>query len=222
MKILHITDSHGFHNGYNHDWDNIDIVIHTGDASNSKTVITNEQEFKHFLYWYNNIPVKHKIYVAGNHDTFLYKHKDLVDWGDIIYLEDDYTIINDVKIYGTPWCPVFNDWAFMLSDNKLYKYFDNIPDDTDILCTHTPPRTVLDLANKYDGTLEYCGSKHLLNKVEEINPKYHLFGHIHNNGININYGILKRGSTTFINSTGVVDRKFYLGLVNQGHLFTWK
>lgn len=219
MKVLHITDSHGFHEEYEHDWDSIDMIIHTGDASNHINPHINKNEFDNFLYWYNQIPVKYKIYVAGNHDTSLYKYgKNSFDWGNIIYLEDEEVTIEGIKIYGTPWCPVSGNWSFIRNHNKLQKLFDNIPENTDILCTHTPPKTVLDLAN-HRHILEYCGSKHLLNRVEEIKPKYHLFGHIHNNGININYGMLKRGKTTFINSTGVVDRKLILGLINQGHIF---
>lgn len=222
MRILHITDTHGFHEGLDQDWSNIDMVIHTGDASNSRNTSLNALELDAFLQWYNWIPVKHKIYVAGNHDTALEKWgKDYFDWGDVIYLQDEEVVIEGIKLYGTPWCNQYGNWSFMKEHNKLDTIFKEIPEDTDILCTHQPPKGILDLAPIGNNVLEYCGNKSLLNRVKEVAPDYHLFGHIHNNGPCQNYGVYQKekGSTTFINSTGVVDRKFRMGLLHHGHIF---
>lgn len=49
-----------------------------------------------------------------------------------------------------------------------------IPDDTDVLVTHTPPYGILDR----DGSILY-GSRVLLERVRTIRPRLHLFGHIH-------------------------------------------
>jgi len=225
MKVLHISDSHGFHSDYRHQWNTYDIIIHTGDASNSKNIIKNYVEMKRFLEWYDWVPCKHKIYVPGNHDTCLDEKMYLDEfrkaYPDITFLIDESVEIEGIKIYGTPWCPLFHQWAFMRKDSKLFKLYDMIPEDTDILATHAPPKSVLDLAEDRDGNLEYCGSKHLFNKVIEVEPKYHLFGHMHNNGTCVNAGVFRPSfsETTFINSSGVVDRKFSLGIVNQGNEF---
>ena len=50
----------------------------------------------------------------------------------------------------------------------------NIPEDTDVLITHTPPFGVLD----YDDNINY-GSEELLIRIATVKPHLHLFGHIH-------------------------------------------
>ena len=51
-----------------------------------------------------------------------------------------------------------------------------IPDDTDILVTHTPPVGFGDLCC----TGVRAGCVELLNSVQRrIKPKYHIYGHIH-------------------------------------------
>jgi predicted phosphodiesterase len=47
----------------------IDIVIHSGDCSNPRDPYNNEPEVRRFIDWYKSLPIKHKIYVAGNHDS---------------------------------------------------------------------------------------------------------------------------------------------------------
>lgn len=49
-----------------------------------------------------------------------------------------------------------------------------IPVDTDVLITHNPPINILD----FNDNIHY-GSPELLTKVNEVNPHFHLFGHIH-------------------------------------------
>ena len=65
-----------------------------------------------------------------------------------------------------------------------------IPDDTDVLVTHTPPYGILDRA----GTSLY-GSKELLERVSTIRPRLHLFGHIHRA-----HGTTNDGMTVFSNA----------------------
>ena len=65
-----------------------------------------------------------------------------------------------------------------------------IPHDINVLITHSPPFGILD----FDDNINY-GCRDLLNVVEQINPRYHLFGHIHNAN-----GIKKINKTTFVNS----------------------
>jgi predicted phosphodiesterase len=89
MKILAVSDTHGFHKDLK-DFDGIDMIIHAGDFSNSKSPVINQSEAVDFLDWYNNIPVKYKILIAGNHDTSI--ECKLVRpsyFKDIIYLEHE-------------------------------------------------------------------------------------------------------------------------------------
>lgn len=50
-----------------------------------------------------------------------------------------------------------------------------MPSKIDILVTHGPPFGILDTGS--DGV--HAGCKILQQKVEEIKPKVHIFGHIH-------------------------------------------
>ena len=69
MKLLHISDTHGFHEMYPMErFNDIDVVVHSGDCSNYRDPYRNEPEVRAFIAWYRDVPVKDKIYVAGNHD----------------------------------------------------------------------------------------------------------------------------------------------------------
>jgi len=219
MVIWHISDTHGMHN-YLTVPKGIDMIIHSGDASNYMDPIINHNEMWDFKEWWNNLEVKYKIYVAGNHDTSIEKgifsKNNLENNDNSFYLENDEVEIEGLKFYGSPYQPLFGNWSFQRADNKLFKMWENIPEDTDILITHGPPKGILDLAEKPNHTLEYCGDKHLFNRVIKIKPKYHLFGHIHNNGNQINVGKRVYNDITFVNSAAVTDRKFDLGITYHG------
>ena len=65
-----------------------------------------------------------------------------------------------------------------------------IPEDTDVLVTHTPPYGILDR----EGSIQY-GSSELLERVRVIHPRLDLFGHIHKF-----HGTLSDGVTAFSNA----------------------
>jgi Icc-related predicted phosphoesterase len=73
-----------------------------------------------------------------------------------------------------------------------------------------PPKGILDKAENRDGLMECCGDKSLLNKLLEVQPAYHLFGHIHNCSGIVNAGMQKLSicDTFFSNGSVVTDRKF--------------
>ena len=50
-----------------------------------------------------------------------------------------------------------------------------MPPHVDLLVTHGPPFGILD-NNSYS---KPAGSEYLRNKVFQMKPKYHVFGHIH-------------------------------------------
>lgn len=184
----------------------IDLVIHSGDCSNYMDPYKNEQEVRNFIEWYKTVPVPNKIYVAGNHDTSI--EKRLITKADftangVIYLENESIEINGFKIWGSPYTPKFGDWAFMKDRHKISKLWAYVPDDTDILITHGPPKGILDLA--YDkGVVKSCGDRALLKRINKINPKLVCFGHMHDD-IDINNSGMKCINNT-IYSNGVCVR----------------
>ncbi|XGW07586.1 hypothetical protein V3C99_010617 [Haemonchus contortus] len=109
-----------------------------------------------------------------------------------IYLEDSVIELFGITIYGTPWQPRVDNWAFNLSRGQpLLDKWNNIPAGVDVLLTHTPPLGHGDMM--CDG--QRMGCVELLNSVtKRIKPKYHVFSHIHEG-----YGCTSDGYTKFIN-----------------------
>jgi Icc-related predicted phosphoesterase len=54
-----------------------------------------------------------------------------------------------------------------------------IEEDTDIVITHGPPKGILDITNSHGIYYERTGDKHLLNRILEVKPQLHIFGHLH-------------------------------------------
>ena len=80
-----------------------------------------------------------------------------------------------IKIWGSPYTPEFMNWAFMGTPSVLTGIWAHIPENLDILITHGPPFRIMD--RTMDGF--EVGCPHLLKRVRMIQPKYHIFGHIH-------------------------------------------
>lgn len=213
MKIWHISDTHTFHELLVVP-EGIDMVIFSGDCSNPRDPYNNEPEVRRFIDWFSALPIKHKIFVAGNHDSSI--EKGLVTKQDfnengIIYLENEHVIVEGIKIFGSPYTPEFGQWSFMKARPKLDRIWDKaIPDDSDIVIVHGPPKGILDKSYDRNGNMEACGDKSLLNKIIKVKPKLMLFGHIHNCDDIINAGTYKFSTydTIFSNGSVVTDGKF--------------
>lgn len=222
MKVLAISDTHGLHNKLEVD-SSVDLVIHSGDATNYKDLVLNKYETFSFLNWFNELNVKYKVYVPGNHDTFIESLGNIEMlrqmFPGIKFLIDQRIEVQGVTIFGSPYTPSFGKWAFMKSNEELVEHWNRIPEGIDILVTHGPPKGILDLSSF--NKLENCGCKSLLDKVKKINPQYHIFGHIHNNFENTNSGTRKHNDldTVFINASCVEDLKFEEGLKSHGTIF---
>jgi len=229
MKLLHISDTHGFHKDFPMErFKDIDVVVHSGDCSNYYSTMWNEPEVRAFIDWYKDVPVKHKIYVAGNHDTSIELRN--VTPGDfaaagIIYLENTATIIDGVKFWGSPHTPRFGNWAFMKAREKINRVWDTIPEDTDVLIVHGPPKGVRDLSFDRDGKLEMCGCSALMKRCWKMRDQLKLvcFGHIHNmDGVDTNQGVSHYSltPTVFSNAACVWDGRFDKGLTSYGNILT--
>lgn len=221
MEILCISDTHRKHDEIYHVYpDHInnkinfyDMIIHAGDISS----YGHKKEIIEFLEWYSNLPFKHKILISGNHDFFfdydrrphteigLQRHglpkysKKIVDdvllnYPNVIYLNNSGVEIDGIKIWGSPITPWFHDWAFNRMDKEIKEEWDLIPLDTNILITHGPVRGILDLT--VGGV--YTGCPYLLEKIEELKVlKFHICGHIHEG-----YGkFVDSSGITFINAS---------------------
>ncbi len=199
MQFAVISDTHGQHKALK--LPKADVIIHAGDISGRG----HAYEVIDFLNWFKNLDYKYKIFIAGNHDFYFEKEteetiKKIIP-ENIIYLNDSGVTIEGIKIWGSPVSPWFFDWAFNRQRGKeIRQYWDLIPADTDILITHGPAYNILDRC----ASGEKVGCEDLLAKIEELKPKFHLCGHIHEA-----YGSFDNGATRFINAS-VLDEHYLL------------
>lgn len=220
MRILHISDSHTYHRDIIIP-PNIDMIIFSGDCSNPREPYLNEHEVRDFITWYNSLDIKHKIFVGGNHDTSLesgHITKDNFGFG-IHYLENESIEIEGLKIWGSPVTPTFGiGWAFNKARHKIGEVWATIPDDTDIVVVHGPPKGILDLSYNRNNELEFCGCESLRKRIKQIKPKLVCFGHIHDcEGVR-NFGIRKiDDETIYSNGSCVTDGNFGK-YINQGNI----
>jgi Icc-related predicted phosphoesterase len=206
MKITFISDTHTKHWELEGDLPGGDLLIHAGDIMNSGR---DKGDIHEFCEWFESQDYKHKIFVAGNHDRMFENHplesNTIVNNYNVTYLQDDEDIIDDVKIYGSPWQPEFRGWAFNLPrrGDELKEKWDVIPKDTDILITHGPPQDHLDISGPpYNEP--HLGCELLRVKVDDQPPKIHVFGHIHGG-----YGYKFHNGTHFINASVLNERYDY-------------
>lgn len=186
LKILCISDTHTKHKkirfpvGYQ----DADIMLHAGDFS----TIGRLHEVIDFMKWYERVPVKHKIFISGNHDFYDYQNPGhfqelLAEHApSCIYLRDEGVTIEGIKIWGRPWTPTFGRWAFLKDRESpaMRSTLAVIPTDTDILLTHGPAAGILDKCTHG----ERVGCADLLNELDRLKLKYLVVGHIHEeNGI---------------------------------------
>ncbi len=192
MNIVAIADTHGFHEQVTVPAG--DVLIVAGDICPQGTL----QDIKKFGAWLQEQPCKHKIVVAGNHDKPFEVENDLArklitkGMPGIIYLQDNAVKIEQVKFYGSPWTPTFMSWYFMANRGAaIQEKWAMIPENIDVLITHGPPATILDSVRGLP-----LGCDDLLERILQINPQYHVFGHIHEGS-----GSTRKNGTTFINAS---------------------
>ena len=144
-----------------------------------------------FADWLSDVPALKIVGIAGNHDFIFQQEPDRVPAGlRWTYLQDSSVEIAGLHIYGTPWQPWFGDWAFNAREPELIRHWAKIPDATDVLIVHGPPRGYGDLTITGNST----GSPALLDAIDRVRPKLALFGHIHEGR-----GLWTRGPTTLAN-----------------------
>ena len=195
-RIVCISDTHLRHSISIPDGN---MLLHAGDATFRGT----EEEVSEFARWYSSFPHAVKVFVAGNHDWGFEKRpehfREILEDKGIIYLQDQSATLFGLNVYGSPWQPTFFDWAFNLDrGDDIKEKWDQIPDSTDVLITHGPPKGILDrtLAREMRPP-QSVGCWDLKERVTKLsNLKLHVFGHIHPG-----YGIEKQGGVTFVNAS---------------------
>jgi Icc-related predicted phosphoesterase len=173
MRVVCISDTH---NHVIRDMPEGDLLIHAGDLTGLGTI----PEIKAQLDWLSTLSDLYQdiVFVAGNHDFLFEKQPQMArmlvsEYPALTYLEDEYKIIQGKKVWGSPVTPRFYNWAFNRDEN-IENHWSYIPEDTDILITHGPPKYTLDLAGDNN-----AGCIKLTAVVNQVSPPLHVFGHIH-------------------------------------------
>lgn len=196
MKIVCISDTHSKHKHLGKNLPEADMIIHAGDMTSQGK----EHEIRNFFKWFSKLEqYKCKICIAGNHDWLFDTSgifaRTLVP-KNVTYLQDNGIEIEGLYFHGSPVQLPFNDWAFNRPEEKLELHWGNIPDNTDVLITHSPPYMIMDYGIYSN---QHCGSPSLYYEiVNRIKPKLNIFGHVHND-----YGIKVIENTTFINASNL-------------------
>ncbi|CAD8061222.1 unnamed protein product [Paramecium sonneborni] len=195
-----------------------DVLIHCGDFTNYGEI----EGIRKFKKWLIEQPFKHKILIAGNHDRSfdqikypqLYNQmkEEIEDLkNQCHYLYNNSCIIEGYKIWGSPYSLEFCNWAFQLDPRNAKQFWNQIEEGTDIVVTHGPSYGHGDLVDNSGNV----GDIELLNKIKQIKPKYHLFGHIHE-GYGITEEKVDENIIKFVNCSSLNE---YYKITNLPYIF---
>lgn len=192
MKICAISDLHGY---LPEDLPESDLLLIAGDIMplrfQSNMARSKEWLEKEFKQWCKDQETYEIVLVGGNHDFYFERNVTdtkviFSDYGPWFhYLHNETEIINiegeEIKIFGTPYCHQFGDWAFMREDDTLREKFQACPDNVDIILSHDAPYGITDVCLE---RLAYTSEGHIGNvplreRLNMVNYKYLLHGHLH-------------------------------------------
>jgi len=114
------------------------------------------------------------------------------------YLENSGVSIDGINFWGSPITPNFFEqyWAFNRTrGEKIRRYWDMIPQDTNVLITHGPAMGIRDYIKDQKVNVG-CEELEIKVKHELLELKLHVFGHIHDS-----HGKRTEGDTTYVNAS---------------------
>ncbi|GAB5369930.1 hypothetical protein AAMO2058_001448500, partial [Amorphochlora amoebiformis] len=180
-----------------------DVLVHCGDITGNygrKSEVNLEKDFKDFLEFFaSRTEYKARVFIAGNHDIILDKKcyrqyrasRRLIEKlpKGITYLENSGFEFEGLRIWGSPISSsrmetsgsrYYSD-AFERDAADRKQIWSRLPNDLDLLITHTPPSGTLDETDFFAPDPSPLGdpllTKHL-NKLPKP-PRAHVFGHCH-------------------------------------------
>lgn len=164
-----------------------------------------------FRRWLDDVPARDVVATWGNHDFVGERAPELVPT-DLRWrlLVDAAATVQGLRIWASPWQPWFHDWAFnappgLAGEAFLAMKFAAVPDDTDVLICHGPPRGHGDVTTRGVET----GSTALALRIAEVGPRLSVHGHIHEGRGRWDMPN-DRGTTTTIANASVLDVAYQL------------
>lgn len=176
MIVDCVSDLHG----YLPNLDGGDLLIVAGDLTSSDK----PEQYEEFFSWLKNQSYNMKVFTLGNHDN---QAMSQFDWYDAELLLDSGLNFEGFKIWGFPWTLKFpkmnpQTMAFTVENEKeMARKLLYVPDDIDILVSHSPGWGLHDEVQNMFGDYTHCGSKSITRwRAQHCNSlKLHVYGHIH-------------------------------------------
>lgn len=172
MRLALISDTHGFCPDIPA---GVDAVIHAGDVAVDGDVRDNYQ--KQIYPWAERAGMP--IYATfGNHD-FDGESGTLPEGcpKNLHFFIDEAVDINGVKFWFSPWSNYIGPWAFMLDERGLAEKYAQIPDDTEVIVSHGPPK---DYGDQIVWKSYHVGSVALATRCASLKKlRCVITGHIH-------------------------------------------
>lgn len=218
MNLIALSDLHGSLIKVKEPFD---LMLIAGDVC---PVYCHRREFQaewlkdEFVEWVMSLPFKDEgskvVMVAGNHDFVLesWTQKKIDEWVSLfndrlIYLNNTEYVFKcnekEYKIFGTPYCKVFGNWAFMRED--LDYYYKHIPQGLDFLISHDAADiNGLGMIAEGHHAGTNAGNKVLAKYLLESKPKYYFCGHIHSG----NHELTDIGNGTKAANVAILDERY--------------
>lgn len=212
MKVCAVSDLHG----YLPKIEPCELLLICGDI-----VSLHAQQYhqsckkwyiKKFKPWIEELPCEKVLFIPGNHECGVegyeieYRNMFPHSYKATILIHEEYEYLSNegkiYKVFGTPYCKIFGNWAFMRENETLKEKFSEIPEELDILMTHDVAYGYADqsLQDIGWGTEEHFGTVELRDAILEKKPKLHLSGHIHTADHNlVMIGDTKHYNVSYIN-----------------------
>lgn len=204
-RITHISDTHNKHNQLNGNLPGGDLLIHSGDITSIGRKDEVQRFIKWFNgidNYTHKIFIAGNHDLTFDREV-LYRDKaayfDGASWTDevatgkpmwldnllqtglkpnVFYLENSFVMLDDIKIWGSPISPSFGyGWAFNKDrGHDIMEVWNGIPNDTDIVITHSP---IYGYCDRASNTNQNVGCADLYHRLHEVKPHLHFSGHIH-------------------------------------------
>lgn len=185
MKIIATSDLHG----NLPEIEGCDLLLICGDIvpldKQTSKVGTKVWFTTTFESWAENLPCNKVLFIPGNHDLYLEGDRYRKTYSELFPKDNKVTFIcheyyeyDGIKLFGSPYCKIFGQWAYMRTYKELVKLFKDVPEDLDILFTHDAPFNCTDICLQ-GYNFDCLGSVALREAILEKQPKYALHGHLH-------------------------------------------
>jgi Calcineurin-like phosphoesterase len=178
-----------------------DVLIHAGDLTNQGSL----SELQKSIAWLEKAPFECKLVIAGNHDITLdstfykeygsrFHNQQLQDTGQcvsllrksssITYLNHEAKTIHltktegpqtTFKVFGSPYSPRRGLWAFGYPPEDADALWEQVPLDSDIIISHTPPKHHCDESPARGS----AGCEALRQALWRVRPRLVVCGHVH-------------------------------------------